>query len=170
MPKIGSGNPEETDRPGHCSHSQAKATRPQLLVRRIPQVQAPDQQTGRQPRAIHACNFALQLWGDKTITDEVHKICLDLIDQANGWLDMGRKRPVPHESWFAVAGYFFTMVIFMPRFASKRSIPRITHLQSGAHRFSYPFRKRTAHGGIFLYDWPPTIRHGHGPAQLKALP
>ena len=25
----------------------------------------------------------------------------------NGWLDIGRKRPVPHESWFAVAGYFF---------------------------------------------------------------
>jgi len=25
----------------------------------------------------------------------------------NGWLDMARKRPIPHESWFAVAGYFF---------------------------------------------------------------
>ena len=23
------------------------------------------------------------------------------------WLDIGRKRPVPHESWFAVAGYFY---------------------------------------------------------------
>ena len=55
----------------------------------------------------HACNFALQLWGDKTITDEVHKICLDRLIKRNGWLDMGRKRPVPHESWAAVAGYFF---------------------------------------------------------------
>ena len=45
--------------------------------------------------------------GDKTITDEVHKICLDRLIKRNGWLDMGRKRPVPHESWFAVAGYFF---------------------------------------------------------------
>jgi squalene cyclase len=25
----------------------------------------------------------------------------------NGWLDMGRKRPKPHESWYAVAGYFY---------------------------------------------------------------
>ncbi len=25
----------------------------------------------------------------------------------NGWLDIGRKRPVPHESWFQVAGYFY---------------------------------------------------------------
>jgi hypothetical protein len=23
------------------------------------------------------------------------------------WLDMGRKRPIPHESWCQVAGYFF---------------------------------------------------------------
>ena len=24
-----------------------------------------------------------------------------------GWLSMGRKRPIPHESWFQVAGYFY---------------------------------------------------------------
>ena len=29
------------------------------------------------------------------------------LDDRNGWLDIGRKRPVPHEAWFAVAGYFF---------------------------------------------------------------
>ena len=28
------------------------------------------------------------------------------LDRANGWLDMGRKRPIPHESHFMVAGYF----------------------------------------------------------------
>jgi len=55
----------------------------------------------------HSCNIGLQVWGDKTITDEVHKICLDRLIARNGWLDIGRKRPVPHESWFAVAGYFF---------------------------------------------------------------
>lgn len=55
----------------------------------------------------HACNIALQLWGDETITEDVHKICLDRLIKRNGWLDMGRKRPIPHESWAAVAGYFF---------------------------------------------------------------
>lgn len=55
----------------------------------------------------HSCNIGLQVWGDKTITDEVHKICLDRLIARNGWLDIGRKRPIPHESWFAVAGYFF---------------------------------------------------------------
>jgi len=55
----------------------------------------------------HACNYALQIWGDTTVTEKVHKICLDRLIKRNGWLDMGRKRPIPHESWAAVAGYFF---------------------------------------------------------------
>lgn len=55
----------------------------------------------------HACNLALQLWGDQTVTPEIHKLCLDRLIKRNGWLDIARKRPIPHESWFAVAGYFF---------------------------------------------------------------
>ena len=55
----------------------------------------------------HACNYALQIWGDDQIDDQVHIICLDRLFARNGWLDVARKRPVPHESWFAVAGYFF---------------------------------------------------------------
>ncbi len=55
----------------------------------------------------HACNLALQLWGDKTVTGEIHKICLERLIARNGWLSVARKRPVPHESWFQVAGYFY---------------------------------------------------------------
>ena len=55
----------------------------------------------------HACNYALEIWGDESVTPEIHKLCLDRLIKRNGWLDMGRKRPIPHESWFAVAGYFF---------------------------------------------------------------
>lgn len=54
-----------------------------------------------------ACNIALRIWGDETITDEVLVDWLDRLRDRNGWLSIGRKRPVPHESWFAVAGYFF---------------------------------------------------------------
>ena len=54
-----------------------------------------------------ACNFALRLWGDGTVTDEIVAEWLQRLEDRNGWLDIGRKRPVPHESWFAVAGYFF---------------------------------------------------------------
>lgn len=54
-----------------------------------------------------ACNLAMRLWGDKAVTDEVMTTWLDRLFSRNEWLSFGRKRPVPHESWFAVAGYFF---------------------------------------------------------------
>ena len=54
-----------------------------------------------------ACNLALRLWGDTKVTDHVLKEWLDRLITRNGWLDMGRKRPVPHESHFMVAGYFY---------------------------------------------------------------
>ena len=35
------------------------------------------------------------------------KTWLERLFARNLWLDIGRKRPIPHESWFSVAGYFF---------------------------------------------------------------
>jgi hypothetical protein len=54
-----------------------------------------------------ACNLALRLWGDQKITNDVLKSWLDRLFARNGWLSIGRKRPIPHESWFQVAGYFY---------------------------------------------------------------
>ena len=54
-----------------------------------------------------ACNLALRLWGDKEITDNVLKVWLYRLYLRNGWLDIGRKRPIPHEAWMQVAGYFY---------------------------------------------------------------
>jgi len=54
-----------------------------------------------------ACNLALRLWGDRKTTDVVLTDWLDRLIVRNGWLDMGRKRPIPHESHFMVAGYFY---------------------------------------------------------------
>ncbi len=53
------------------------------------------------------CNLALRLWGEKAITDKVMIDWLDRLFARNGWLSIGRKRPRPHEAWFAVAGYFY---------------------------------------------------------------
>jgi hypothetical protein len=53
------------------------------------------------------CNFALRVWGDDTITDEVLVEWLDRLIVRNDWLSIGRKRPVPHEAWFQIAGYFY---------------------------------------------------------------
>ena len=54
-----------------------------------------------------ACNLAMRLWGDRQVTDEVLTTWLDRLFARNLWLDLGRKRPVPHESFFAVAAYFY---------------------------------------------------------------
>ncbi|MGM0490166.1 MAG: prenyltransferase/squalene oxidase repeat-containing protein [Planctomycetota bacterium] len=54
-----------------------------------------------------ACNLALRLWGDERVTDQVLKNWLNRLVARNGWLSIGRKRPIPHESWFQVAGYFY---------------------------------------------------------------
>ena len=54
-----------------------------------------------------ACNLALRLWGDERVTDEVLEEWLDRLIVRNGWLELGRKRPIPHESFFQVAGYFY---------------------------------------------------------------
>jgi hypothetical protein len=54
-----------------------------------------------------ACNLALRLYGDKAVTDAVLKTWLNRLFARNGWLSIGRKLPVPHESYFSVAGYFY---------------------------------------------------------------
>ena len=67
----------------------------------------PVNQPGGSLGRSQACNLAMRLWGDQAVTDEIVKNWLDRLVARNGWLDMGRKRPIPHESWFAVAGYFY---------------------------------------------------------------
>lgn len=54
-----------------------------------------------------ACNIALRLYGDKRVNDAVLKAWLNRLFARNGWLSNVRKRPIPHEGQFAVAGYFY---------------------------------------------------------------
>ncbi|QEG37639.1 prenyltransferase/squalene oxidase repeat-containing protein [Bythopirellula goksoeyrii] len=54
-----------------------------------------------------ACNLALRLFGDEHVTDEVIQTWLDRLFARNNWLGYGRKLPIPHESYFMVAGYFY---------------------------------------------------------------
>jgi hypothetical protein len=53
------------------------------------------------------CNLALRLYGNERVTDEVIETWLNRLFARNGWLSIGRKRPIPHESHFYVAGYFY---------------------------------------------------------------
>ena len=54
-----------------------------------------------------ACNAALRKFGDETVTDKVLHTWLQRLFDRQGWLDHGRKRPIPHEAPAAVAGYFY---------------------------------------------------------------
>ena len=54
-----------------------------------------------------ACNAARRVWGDPGPTDEILKVWLDRLIIRNGWVDIARKRPVPHSTHFANSGYFY---------------------------------------------------------------
>lgn len=77
-----------------------------------------------------ACNLALRLWGDPLVTDAVLATWLDRLFARNGWLDIGRKRPVPHESWFQVAGYFF----YYGHYYAARCIELLPAAERGPHQ------------------------------------
>ncbi|HUS38365.1 MAG: hypothetical protein WBF93_06595 [Pirellulales bacterium] len=53
------------------------------------------------------CNLALRRLGQENVTEQVLIDWLDRLFARNLWLDIGRKRPIPHESHFAIAGYFY---------------------------------------------------------------
>lgn len=74
-----------------------------LKMRPMAPINRPGGSLGRS----QACNLSLRLWGHTNVTDAVMIEWLDRLVARNGWLDIGRKRPVPHESWFQVAAYFF---------------------------------------------------------------
>lgn len=53
------------------------------------------------------CNACLRVFGDKAVTDEVLTTWADRFLAREGFLSNGRKRPVPHEAPFRIAGYFY---------------------------------------------------------------
>jgi hypothetical protein len=75
----------------------------QLKYRPALEINRPGGSLGRS----QACNLALLAWGATNITQTVLTNWLDRFVSRNEWLGFARKRPVPHESWFMVAGYFF---------------------------------------------------------------
>jgi len=52
-------------------------------------------------------NYALWLWKSKEVNAERINASLDLFFKDHKFLDMGRKRPWPHESWYQTSGYYY---------------------------------------------------------------
>ena len=56
---------------------------------------------------IQVCNFALRRSGDERVTDEKIRTGLGFFFEHHRFLDIARMRPVPHEAYYANAGYFY---------------------------------------------------------------
>jgi len=70
------------------------------------------------PRAAHnlprgsvgrtqSCNFALALWGHPKIREKQILDGFELFEKEHDFLQMGRQRPLPHDSWYATAPYYY---------------------------------------------------------------
>lgn len=73
-----------------------------------------------------ACNAALRVFGEKAITDEVLVTWADRFIAREGFLSNVRKRPVPHEGQFKIAGYFYYYGIYYFT-ESLRLLPKEKH-------------------------------------------
>ncbi len=59
-----------------------------------------------------ACNACLRTFGEPAVTDEVLTTWADRFLAREGFLSNGRKRPIPHEAPFQIAGYFYYYGVF----------------------------------------------------------
>ncbi len=55
---------------------------------------------------IQVCNLALLLAGEKVSADELRS-GLDVFFKDHKFLDVARKKPIPHEAYYANSGYFY---------------------------------------------------------------
>jgi prenyltransferase/squalene oxidase-like repeat protein len=65
-----------------------------------------DTPRGSAGRAV-AVDYALNLFGSPKVNESACRAGLDLFIQEHAALEMGRKRPYPHESWYQVSGYYY---------------------------------------------------------------
>ena len=56
---------------------------------------------------VHGCLRALHDWEDPVAKNADFDQWLERLVKLNGWLDIVRKRPVPHEGWYQIAGYLY---------------------------------------------------------------
>jgi hypothetical protein len=73
-----------------------------------------------------SCNAALRTFGEEAITDAVLTEWADRFLAREGFLSNVRKRPIPHEGQFKIAGYFYYYGIYYFT-ESVRLLPEETH-------------------------------------------
>ncbi|MEK7954105.1 hypothetical protein [Luteolibacter soli] len=59
-----------------------------------------------------SCNATLRAYGSALVTDAVIDEWANRFIDREGFLSIGRKRPIPHESYFQISGYFYYYGVF----------------------------------------------------------
>lgn len=140
-----------------------------LKMRPMMDINTPPGSVGRS----QACNLAMQLWGDKDVSPDVHRAWLDRLFARNGWLDVGRKRPIPHESFFQVAGYFFYYGHFYAAFCIEE-LPEAERNTYRAYLADVMIGLQEKNGSWFdyeLYDYHNAYGTGYAVmSMLRAIP
>lgn len=77
---------------------------------------------------MQSCNFALWLWGSPRVGEKESADGLRLMFENHKWLDMGRKRPYPHEAWYFNSGYYY----YFGHYYAARIIEKLPPSQSRA--------------------------------------
>jgi hypothetical protein len=98
-----------------------------------------------------ACNAALHVFGEKAISDEVLTTWSERFLAREGFLSNGRKRPVPHEAKFKIAGYFYFYGIYYFT-ESVRLLPKEQHA-AYAKRLATVLLERQEKDGSW-WDYP----------------
>lgn len=56
---------------------------------------------------IQAANYAQWVWNMPGMNDAIARDGFDIFVRDHEWLNMGRKRPMPHEAWYQNSGYYY---------------------------------------------------------------
>lgn len=98
-----------------------------------------------------ACNAALKAFGDEKITDDVFRTWAKRFLDREGWLSNGRKRPVPHETFFKISGYFYYYGIYYFTESAKH-LPLAEQKELAKHLAAVILEKQEADGS--WWDYP----------------
>jgi hypothetical protein len=102
-----------------------------------------------------ACNAALRVFGEKAVTDEVLITWADRFLAREGFLGNVRKRPVPHEGQFRIAGYFYYYGIYYFT-ESVRLLPKERHAAYAKSLAAHLLERQEKDGSWWdypLYDY-----------------
>lgn len=110
-----------------------------------------------------ACNAALRVFGEKAVTDEVLTTWADRFLAREGFLSNVRKRPVPHEGAFKIAGYFYYYGIYYFT-ESVRLLPAETHAAYAGKLAAILLERQEKDGSWWdypLYNYHPSYGTGY---------